>query len=85
MWRISRVLFKITAEPSTPQEVAQELINEAYNLIYLALSINEENAAVHKWLAIILNARSGYDGASIKIKNAHVVKQHLMVFILNNI
>lgn len=74
-----RALYKITTQPSAPAWVTFEMIDEAYNLMNTALSVNEENAEVHKWLAIILSIKSSYSNTSARVESSHVIKHHLMV------
>ena len=58
---------------------AKKLVYDAYDLICQALNLEENNWAVHKWLAILLNTKTSYEGTKIKIKELYNIKKHMLV------
>lgn len=58
---------------------AKKLIYEAYDLIIQALNLQEDHWAVHKWVAILLNTKTSYEGTKIKIKELYNIKKHMLV------
>ncbi|XP_014238948.1 regulator of microtubule dynamics protein 1-like [Trichogramma pretiosum] len=77
LWRLSRTLYKMSKLEKQESE-AKRLIYEAYDLINLALEIKEDHWAVHKWVAILLNDKTNYEGTKIKIKELNNIKQHML-------
>lgn len=60
---------------------AKKLIYEAYDLASYALSLEKDNWAVHKWIAILLNSKTTYEGTKVKIKELYNIKNHMLVII----
>ncbi|XP_046384649.1 regulator of microtubule dynamics protein 1-like isoform X2 [Ischnura elegans] len=77
LWRLGRALYKLSQEISDPKQ-KKEMIFEAYNYVSEALSINEKNSAVHKWMSIMIDAKSKYQGLKEKITQAYVMKKHML-------
>lgn len=84
LWRISRVLYNITKESGVKEEQKQSLIFNAYDIISRALAIDENNPNVHKWFAVLLDAKSTYIGISEKIKQVFNVKWHMKRAVILN-
>ncbi|XP_053985641.1 regulator of microtubule dynamics protein 1-like [Hylaeus volcanicus] len=76
IWRLCRALYKM-AKSATEVE-GKKMIYEAYDLIANALKIKEDHWAVHKWMAIILDSKSNYEGMKIRIKELYNIKKHMM-------
>ena len=64
---MSRALYKLSKLEKKDVE-AKNMIYEAYNLIDKALKLKDDHWAVHKWVAILLNSKTSYEGTKIKIK-----------------
>ncbi|XP_001606351.1 regulator of microtubule dynamics protein 1 [Nasonia vitripennis] len=77
LWRLSRALYKMSKLESKDSE-AQKLIYEAYDLISEALKLQDDHWAVHKWVAILLNSKTAYEGTKIKIKELYNIKRHML-------
>lgn len=58
---------------------APKLIYEGYDLICIALDIQEDHYAVHKWMSIFLNSKSTLEGTKAHIKELYNIKKHLLV------
>lgn len=76
LWRQGRALFKVSGT-ETNNSKKSELIREAYKLIANSLAKNEENFAVHKWYAILLDAKSNLDGIKERVTQLENVKKHM--------
>lgn len=76
LWRQGRALFKVSGT-ETNSSKKSELIREAYKLIADSLAKNEENFAVHKWFAILLDAKSNLDGIKERVTQLENVKKHM--------
>lgn len=63
---------------------ARKLIYEGYDLINIALGIQENHYAVHKWLSILLNCKTTFEGTKAQIREIYNVKKHLLVRYLAN-
>lgn len=78
LWRLSRVAYNISQEQATSAEEKKRLVHEAFEIISRALKLNEHHFATHKWMSILLDAKSSYDGIKARISNLETVKGHLM-------
>ncbi|XP_012224273.1 regulator of microtubule dynamics protein 1-like [Linepithema humile] len=76
LWRLSRALYKMSETASDIE--AKKLIYEGYDLISIALDIQEDHYAVHKWLSIFLNRKTAFEGTKAQIKEIYNVKIHLL-------
>lgn len=63
----------------------KKMICEAYNLIMETHSIHDNHWAVHKWIAILLDSKSNYEGMKERLKHLYTVKQHMLVIMQKNI
>lgn len=57
----------------------EEMIKHAFELINKALLLNDKSSAVHKWMAILLDAKSTLEGTKARIQALPDFKKHLMV------
>lgn len=76
LWRISRALYNMSKSASDIE--GAKMVYEAYDLITSALNIKEDHWAVHKWLAILLDAKSNYEGMKSRIKELYNIKKHML-------
>ncbi|XP_012286603.1 regulator of microtubule dynamics protein 1 [Orussus abietinus] len=76
LWRLSRCLYKMSKTKKDYE--AKKLIYEGYELISLALSIKEDHYAVHKWVCVLLDSKSSYEGMKERIKQLNTVKNHML-------
>jgi len=76
LWRQGRALFKLASEESNSTKKA-ELIREAYKFAADSLAKDEQNYAVHKWYAILLDAKSNLDGIKERVTQLENVKKHM--------
>lgn len=60
-------------------KLKKKLAYEAYETITSAMKVNENHFAVHKWMSVILDLKSGCDGTKERVKNLELVKQHMKV------
>jgi tetratricopeptide (TPR) repeat protein len=76
LWRMGRAVFKASGTESDNSKKS-EMIRDAYKMISDSLEKNEENFAVHKWYAILLDAKSNLDGIKERVTQLEMVKKHM--------
>ncbi|XP_015589293.1 regulator of microtubule dynamics protein 1 [Cephus cinctus] len=76
LWRLSRALYKMSKTASEVE--AKKMIYESYDLISTALSIQEDHYAVHKWMSVLLDSKSNYEGMKARIGQLYNVKSHML-------
>lgn len=62
---------------SSPAE-QKELDFEAFSYVERALALDPENFAVHKWMFILLDKKSSYEGLKQRISQSFEVKKHIV-------
>ncbi|XP_052817329.1 regulator of microtubule dynamics protein 1-like [Mya arenaria] len=77
LWRLARAAVD-QGKLSDNKEILQKKYYEAFEFIKQALEINNQNYAVHKWYAILLDYTGEFEGKKQRIKNAFQVKEHFM-------
>lgn len=75
LWRTGRALFKVS--DTVPSNKKPEIIREAYNFVAKSLSRDDKNFAIHKWYAILLDAKSNLEGIKERVTQLEVVKRHM--------
>lgn len=78
MWREARALFKLSG---TVKAKKDELIREGFELIQKALALDDKNYACHKWMAVLLDAKSELDGVKARVSELENVKKHMQTAI----
>ncbi|KAM3967665.1 regulator of microtubule dynamics protein 1 [Aphomia sociella] len=76
-WRICRVLYNMSKEPKYDKAYRKELIYQAYNIISEQLNNHQAHFEVQKWYALLLDAKSSYEGIKERIKQLENVKKHM--------
>ncbi|XP_076289087.1 regulator of microtubule dynamics protein 1 isoform X1 [Lasioglossum baleicum] len=76
LWRLSRALYKMS-ETATDVE-GKKMVYEAYDVLSNALQIKEDHWAIHKWMSVILNSKSSYEGMKVQIRELYNVKTHML-------
>ena len=76
LWRMGRALFKASGTESNNSNKS-EMIREAFKFVSDSLAKKEENFAVHKWYAILLDAKSNLDGIKERVTQLENVKKHM--------
>ncbi|XP_031624100.1 regulator of microtubule dynamics protein 1-like [Contarinia nasturtii] len=74
LWREARALFKLGGTNKAKKE---ESIREGFDLIVKALELDEKNFAVHKWYAVLLDAKNELDGVKARVAQLENVKKHM--------
>ena len=77
LWRLARITYELSKKAKSADK--ERLVNEAFSTIQKALQLDEENFAVHKWMAILLNARSTLLGTKEQITQSYNVRKHMEV------
>lgn len=78
LWRISRALFNLSQQENLNNDVKWEMIDEAYAILEIALSTSKISAEVHKWMAIVMDRRSGLVDLEERVRHAEAVRDHLI-------
>ncbi|EEB12685.1 protein FAM82B, putative [Pediculus humanus corporis] len=81
LWRLSRGLYNITKQKTTDKSTKATLIKEAFEHIDKALRLDDKHNAVHKWMAILVDAKSSLEGIKSRINTLPTFKKHLMTAI----
>ncbi|KAG6455204.1 hypothetical protein O3G_MSEX009094 [Manduca sexta] len=76
-WRICRALYNMSKEPKHDSKYKKELVFQAYKIIANELNFHEDNFAVQKWYALLLDSKSSYEGIKERIKQLETVKKHM--------
>nr|XP_023017399.1 regulator of microtubule dynamics protein 1-like isoform X1 [Leptinotarsa decemlineata] len=77
LWRIARVLYNLSFEHEVTSDVRWEMLEEAQDVLDIALSLGIESAEVHKWSAIILDTYNGLINLENRVKSFTSVRDHL--------
>ncbi|XP_014275118.1 regulator of microtubule dynamics protein 1 [Halyomorpha halys] len=78
LWRLSRVLYNMSQEHDMKPDEKKALIFESFDIISRSLALDETNFANHKWMSILLDARTAYDGIKARISHLDSVKNHML-------
>ncbi|XP_060807138.1 regulator of microtubule dynamics protein 1-like isoform X2 [Amyelois transitella] len=76
-WRICRVMYNMSKEVKYDVEYRKLLVMDAYKLISEHLQDNYDRYEVHKWYALLLDAKSAYEGTKERIKQLENVRKHM--------
>lgn len=74
LWRQSRALYKLSG---TSKAKKDECIREGFALIRKALALDDKNYACHKWMAVLLDAKSELEGIKERVSHLETVKAHM--------
>lgn len=72
----------MSKQKGTSKTDKEAQIKEAYQYIEKALSLNQEHYAIHKWTAILIDAKSALESIKSRINNLPLFKKHLTVSII---
>lgn len=76
LWRHGRALYKCSTETSDTTK-KNELIRAAHAKLKEALDGDDNNFAIHKWYAILLDAKSNLDGIKERVTQLETVQKHM--------
>lgn len=76
LWRLGRAQFKIAGTESASTK--SDLIKSSYQNVHDALEKDDNNFAIHKWYAILLDAKSNLDGIKARVEQLETVKKHML-------
>ncbi|KAL0279644.1 UNVERIFIED_CONTAM: hypothetical protein PYX00_001151 [Menopon gallinae] len=79
LWRLARSLYNMSKDSSVKKADKESMIIYAYKLINKALLLNDQSGTVHKWMAILLDAKSTLEGTKARIEALPKFKKHLMM------
>ncbi|XP_014356164.2 regulator of microtubule dynamics protein 1 [Papilio machaon] len=83
-WRICRALYNLSRDLKFDENYRKGLIKQAYEIIEKEVTISPNHYAVHKWFALILEAKTSYEGYKERIKNLENIKQHMDLAVILN-
>lgn len=72
----------MSKESKYDKQYKKNLVLQAYDIISKQLAEKQDHYAVHKWYALLLDAKSCYDGTKERIKQLETVKKHMDVIII---
>lgn len=78
-WRIARTLYKITVDLKPPVDTEMEILQEGYNLLCDDAIEGNNNPNVHKWFAVIVDAKNKRESLEKKIQGYSMVLKHLRI------
>uniref|UniRef100_A0A1B6LQ53 Regulator of microtubule dynamics protein 1 n=2 Tax=Graphocephala atropunctata TaxID=36148 RepID=A0A1B6LQ53_9HEMI len=78
LWRLSRAQYKVSQSSSVSDKEKKELIHEAYERIKKALELDDSHWAIHKWMSVLLDAESEYEGIKARVTQLENVKRHML-------
>lgn len=74
LWRQSRALYKLSRINKLRKE---EYVREGYELIVKAMELDDMNYLCHKWMAVLLDAKSELIGIKERISQLKNVKKFM--------
>jgi len=74
-WRLARALYSISK--TADSKAKKDLIVEGFTAVQEALALKDDDFAGHKWMAILLDAKSGQDGIKERVSQLENVKKHM--------
>lgn len=74
LWRLARAA--VDKGKLSKDNEKKRLYYEAFDYVKKALTLNQDNFAVHKWYAILLDYTGEFEGNKQRITNSFQVKQH---------
>ncbi|KAI5640510.1 regulator of microtubule dynamics protein 1 [Phthorimaea operculella] len=77
LWRTTRALYNMSKQTKYNNAQKKSMVNDAFLIISDLLQTHYDNYAVQKWYALMLDAKSSYDGVSERIKQLENVKKHM--------
>lgn len=77
-WRLARVCYSLHSEAmAVPDKAkAEQLVRYGLNVVNMALRLDANHWACHKWKAILLGALGGFVGTTEKIGYAFKIREH---------
>ena len=60
------------------------MVRESYSHLAAALEKDDKNFAIHKWYAVLLDAKSNLDGMKERVTQLYNVKKHMLVCFLKD-
>lgn len=77
LWRLSRARFNQSKGVSDVE--AKKMVSEGFEIIEEALKIDANHWAVHKWMAVLSDAKYANDGIKARLSNLNACKAHMLV------
>lgn len=78
-WRLVRALYNMSKEPKYDSIHRKKFVNQAYEIVTKLLTCHSDYNVVHKWYALVLDAKSSQEGMKERIQQLENVKKHMDV------
>lgn len=75
-WRKARAYYSLSKSAKEKSE-REKLIRQSYELIQQALEKDDKNFAIHKWMAIVMDANAELDGIKARVSQLELMKNHI--------
>ncbi|CAF0738960.1 unnamed protein product [Didymodactylos carnosus] len=72
---MARINYKLS-EKTRDNRLKKQLIENGFHYVEQALKSGKHNYSVHKWYAILLNAKSQFNSSEEQIQNTFEIKKH---------
>lgn len=76
LWREARAAYKLSTV-TTNKARKEELIRDGFALAQKSLEVDDKNYACHKWMSVLLDAKSELDGIKERVSQLENVKKHM--------
>lgn len=77
LWRKARSMQKL-AKTTVDKKQREDYIRKAFAFVEEALQKDENNFAIHKWYAILLDSRAELDGIKARVSECENVRRHMI-------
>lgn len=77
LWRLCRVLYKLSRQESTPKCVRVNMVEESYEHVNHALSMDQDDCRLHVWKAVLLYVKTETESPRSKLVSLKAVKGNL--------
>lgn len=76
MWRKARATYKLSTV-TTIKSKKEELIREGFAFAKKSLEVDDKHYASHKWMSVLLDAKSELEGIKERVSQLENVKKHM--------
>lgn len=78
LWREARAAYKLSSV-TTNKAKREELIRDGFAWAQKSLEVDDKNYASHKWMSVLLDAKSELDGIKERVSQLENVKKHMQM------
>lgn len=77
LWRLCRLLYKLSRQESTPKRVREDMVKEGYEHINHAISLDDTNCKLYIWKAVLGHVGTENGSTRLKLVSLKAVKRNL--------